>query len=477
MPEPLSIFGAIGTIAGLVGFAVATVPKLHQFDRDFKGTKLKKEWYRTQLDANYPGDYDDYDNPDDYDDNDDLENYYHFWGEQGYESVTDKLRLIMIELAAIGPLLYAKSDHEWEDEMEMEWRRRRVRLTCSEAKKLRAKDTGWWQRFAFALWRGQELEERVNRLQAQVKDLEMFSQDMFTSVQLRLPKGERLEPSALYRLLSRKRQMEQQSQALTELYRLSSSSGMKEPTAWSLVFKYFSQDISIDDDLELHIYFDVESRKRQHRPVREQGVVVFPCSDITAAGKWYIRQLLGQIPRTHVDRGEYLINCFTEEQLDGVSRATLARAAIGMVNWTMLLWETPWTDDICICGLRFVRVEETNGSRWVAPAFTRTSQRDCPHEHWMAPQARKALRLGVSLAEFAMKEAITVDIEDPEQPRFFIGGVSWSEKTLLKKVSNKSSGSYGDAVGHCLHYDRQLADDREFRWHHFDLIQENVIKK
>ncbi|KAI8658950.1 hypothetical protein NCS55_01173700 [Fusarium keratoplasticum] len=465
MAEILSIISAA---AGLLSFALATLPRLDQFRRHFNDTDLQKEWYQTQMVSVHTKldiwerfwcghAYT-------------LQDYQYFWGTLGYESVRTKMRLIEAELIAIATLLERKVDWALEVEMDIKWRETRNRLKTNEAAQMIETHASLRKRFAFALFRGAELEERIKRLQEKVKDLESFSQEIFHTIQLSLPQDETLEVTTLSRLLNRKKWMEKQENIFKYLYGLSTDAG------WSLVLAVPGKDMSFDDDSGLWTTFDIQ---RFAGSRRDLGLASFFSTSLKAAFSWYKALSNKRSPRDPLRRDPYLSSRFAEpRRRDDDLRVMLAEAAIGIVDWTMLLWGTPWTDGICTCGLRFVTATLSNGSTQMAVTFQRRIRCDKDQfGHIGTVQARKALLLGISLAEFALTRPVKVKMNENGEPLFCTGDNWGPEMELLDDVAARAGRPYREAVWYCFKYDRDLVNNRDFRPHHFLLFQEHVVKQ
>ncbi|KAI8714861.1 hypothetical protein NCS52_01207000 [Fusarium sp. LHS14.1] len=475
MAEIVSIVSAA---AGLLSFAVATLPKLDQFRRDFNGTDLRKEWYQTQLDSvhmkleiwrelwcgqTYT-----------------LQDYEYFWGTEGYESLRTKIRLIEAELIAIGRLLERKMDWALEIEMGTKWSETRNRLKTKEATRMIETHASLRKRFTFALFRGAELEERIKRLQDKVKDLDSFSQEKFHTTQLSFPQNETLNDTTLHRLLTRRGWMDEQDATLKYLYSLSTN---HTDMGWPLVLAVPGQDMSLDDDDGLWTTFDIQ---RCPGSRRDLGLASFhsvgldaDCSGLDAALTWFKALARRRSPRDPLRRDPYLCSRFAEpRRRDDDLRVALSEAAIGVVNWTILLWGTPWTEGICTCGLRFVTATLSNGSTQMAVTFQRRIRCDKDQfGHTGTIRARKALLLGISLAEFALTQPIKAKMGENGEPMFCTRGNWGPEKDLLDDVAARAGRPYREAVWYCLKYDRDLMNHRDFRPHHFLLFQEHVVKQ
>ncbi|UPK94193.1 hypothetical protein LCI18_005128 [Fusarium solani-melongenae] len=467
MAEILSLISAT---ASLLGFAVATLPKLDQFRRDFNDTDLQKGWYKTQMvsvdtkleiwkrfwcDQAYT-----------------LQDYEYFWGTLGYESMRTKLRLIEAESIAIATLLDFKVDWTLEFEMDNQWRKIRRRLGTKGATRMIETRANLKKRFTFALFRGAELEERTKRLLEKVKDLESFSQERFHAIQLSLPQGETLEVTTLHRLIARRDWMEEQENIFKYLYGL--STGHPE-MGWSLVLAVPGEEMSFDDDAGLWTTFDIQKCPGSGRDL---GLASFYSTDFKAAVSWYKTLSHKRSPRDPLRRDPYLSSRFAEpRRRDDDLRVALAEAAIGIVDWTMLLWGTPWTDGICTCGLRFVTATLSNGSTQMAVTFQRRMLCDRYQFGPIWTQGRKALLLGISLAEFALTRPVKVKIKENGEILFLTGDNWGPEKDLLDTVAARAGRPYREAVWYCFKYDRDLMNNGDFRPHHFLLFQEHVVKQ
>jgi hypothetical protein len=151
----------------------------------------------------------------------------------------------------------------------------------------------------------------------------------------------------------------------------------------------------------------------------------------------------------------------------------LARAAIGLVNWTMLLWTTPWTDGICSCHLRFIKSATITATATFTPA---TACSKTTHNHL----PNKALLMGVALSELALRQPIIVNLDVAGRTATFSrNGDIVDEMKLLQDLRMGPGPGYRSAVSHCFEYSRQLArgSGEGFRPSDIIVFKENIIKQ
>lgn len=131
-----------------------------------------------------------------------------------------------------------------------------------------------------------------------------------------------------------------------------------------------------------------------------------------------------------------------------------ARLTLGLVNWTILLWNTPWTTEPCCCGIRFEQVPQS-----AIHTFKTGEHKDCSHEAW------KLQHLGLVLAELIMASPLRVVPEPPgfkyQQCIRHADTTKWeniSREGILETVRKRSgSETISNAVKFCLDTRSQLA--------------------
>jgi len=177
--DPLSIFGYVGTAAGLTGFLATTVAKLEKLGRDYGECGQLLEWHSSRF-ATLQWSLDGWkclwchDGVQAYSE----EVYDYFWGPDGFSELQTKLRLIHFEIDAIGLLLYSAFEprsYQADTVSTEHWRHWVERLDhLSTHQKQFVPNINWLKKICFAGFKGATLDVRLERLHRKVKDLTSF---------------------------------------------------------------------------------------------------------------------------------------------------------------------------------------------------------------------------------------------------------------------------------------------------------------
>ncbi|EPE26729.1 hypothetical protein GLAREA_02643 [Glarea lozoyensis ATCC 20868] len=468
--DPLSVIGYVGTAAGLVGFLVSTVTRIEQYQRDFRDAAFKLNWYEDRLTSVegemtawgrlWCGGYSE-------------DDYQSFWGRKGFDSVQRKMTLIQHEVNGIGLLLYgqvlANEDGQVSGIVDRDWEHWKLQL-----QKLRSVDL--ISRIFFASFRGANLKERTSELEKMVSNLKSDTQRLLFEIQFRPTTNPTVDDDVLQRVLDRKAWVDEHKLILTKLFNLSRQWGK-----WSLVLRppdEQGEPSSIDGGNGIKIEFDALSAVIDGQNTRDLGIVDFHPSQFLRTNptinQWYSDEARDANRRVPT-REDYLVARFTitRGRRETGYRQQLARAAIGLVNWTMLLWNTPWTDGICSCQLRFVTFRRKEINITVATFAAANTCEKTRRPHIMD----KSLLMGISLAELAIMQSVTVNLCIGEATNFSVGGKTITEKELLDYVKTRNGPGYRSAVWYCFEYSRKLERGEGFRPHDILVFKENVIKR
>jgi hypothetical protein len=475
--DPLSVIGYVGTAAGLVGFLVSTVTRLEQWQRDFQDAAFKLNWYKdrlTSIDGEltawgrlWCGGYSE-------------DDYWYFWGHRGFESVQQKMTLIHHEINEIGLLLYRRV---MRDENELaggiigwdweRWKRQLENLKSIQDRYSPSVDL--ISKVFFASFRGANLKERTTELEKIVSNLKTDTQRLLFDIQFRPTTSQTVDDDVLRRVLDRRSWVDEHRAILTELFNLSRRWGN-----WSLVLRppdEQGEPSSIDGGNGIKVEFDALPALVSGQTTRDLGIVDFYPSRFPrnnpAITQWYSQEARGTNLRLPT-REDYLVARFTIlRRREAGFRQRLARAAIGLINWTMLLWNTPWTDGICSCQLRFVTFRHNGTDVTVATFAAATACRKTRQDHI----PNKSLLIGISFAELALMQSITVNLSVGGTANFSVNGNTVTETELLDSVKTKNGPGYRSAVWYCFEYSRKLARGEGFRPHDIIVFKENVIKQ
>ncbi|KAH8904812.1 hypothetical protein BR93DRAFT_930238 [Coniochaeta sp. PMI_546] len=476
--DPLSIIGYVGTAAGLVGFLVSTVTRLEQYKRDFQGAASKLRWYEirlTSIDGEltawgrlWCGGYSE-------------DDYEYFWTPGGFASVRDIMSLIHHEINEIGLLIYRcgmeGDDKLTDDCTDQDWGRWKLHLAhLRRIQNTYSPRTDLISRIFFSSFRGANLEERLTRLEKMVSLLKTDSQRMLLDIQFRPTASHTVNGDVLQRVMDRKDWLDEHEAILARLYTLSERWG-----DWSLVLRLPDEQgraSSIDDGNGIKVEFDVQSTSKSGQRMRELGIIEFYPSrfarDNPAITVWY--QQMTRVAKLRLPtREDYFVARFTLlRRREPDLRRRLAEAAIGLVNWTMLLWNTPWTEGICSCRLRFIRYQQDNDADITVATFAATTT--CMKTA-QVHVSNKSLSMGISLAELALRQQVIVHLDESGRLRFSLDGKAVTETELLDRVKMKNGPGYRSAVWYCFKHSKELACGEGFRPHDIIAFEENVIKR
>ncbi|KAK3937840.1 hypothetical protein QBC46DRAFT_391695 [Diplogelasinospora grovesii] len=199
-------------------------------------------------------------------------------------------------------------------------------------------------------------------------------------------------------------------------------------------------------------------------------------SDAELAG-WYERQSRNATPvatTPHMGLADHLR--LSSSTLD--ERMRLTRTALGLANWTLLLWDTPWTRGICSYRIGLFSIERETEAESSGHFATFTAAVNCNKRSGETHMERKALMLGTTLAEIGLRQLLRVGIGGDGAPCFWLRSNDQpvSKHSLLEKVEKERGRPFMAAIRYCFRYDKEsMRQGRSF--HPYDIIRfkENVI--
>ena len=488
--DPVSVIGYVGTTAGLVGFLAATVTKLEKLNRDFHDAEKQLRWYNTKfatcwlvlkawqrLWCDGVRSYSD-------------EDYEYFWGKDYFEEMKEKFRLIQIEIEDIGLLLYSGFDSESESDISHQpsiedWQRWQQRLEYLSTPRRRFHPRlSWVSKLCFASFRGANLEERTKRLKEKIDDLKELSTTAYWYTQSLDTQA--VTQAKLVHLLDRKQWIDELSNSLTQLYQKCDS--INDAT-WSLILSAPDEEggiSSVQNQTDVRIEFEVFKIIQAKCHFRSIGIVPLYGSQLK---QMTIGELVEQV---HGSTNLVIPNWWSQTlkellvidstdfsqafHQNGIQQRILrTTTAIRLVNWTILLWHTPWTFDACTCRIRYVFLDP-QGEKWNATITTMPNSLMGLPCYDSVLGNRRALLLGVSLAELAIKKTIKVSLNSTGGPIFYIDGAVISEKELLEQVKNESCNDFKLSVRFCLVFDsRMISGCLDLRPNDIVGFKENVL--
>lgn len=492
--DPLSVLSYFGTTAGLIGFLASTVTRLEKFGRDYKDCGSQLEWYRSKLKTmewtlmawtrlwchESQRAYS-------------MEDYVHFWGRSGYEEMERKWRLIEEEIQAVGMLLYSG----WERNLNVDsrdnqvnWQQRAMlkRQLVDSDKQFIPKLTSL-QKICFASYKGANLEERTKRLKDKVDDLKEFSRLAYWNAQYTPDVDLPITQAELNDLLERKRWFDMRADYLDQLH----ISCYQSSHIWSLVLSAPDDEANITlmkDQGDITIDFDVF--RSRSSPGAEDRLAAAGILSLSSA---HLRQMpivkliqdvnecdSLQIP---IQWSKDLKAIFSEGKAEYQRllrrynldyRRTRADTAVGLVNWTLLLWRSRWTLGLCSCRIRYAFLDAMgNGNATFTSMPCQLFPKTC-HVLENGLKDRRSLLLGVSLAELALSTPIEIMREESAQVVFVVNNDVISESVLLERVKSACCNDFKLAVQYCLFYDKRATGmDRMLPVKDAALFQENVV--
>jgi hypothetical protein len=471
--DPFSIIGYVGTAAGLCGFLVSTVARSEEAIRNFGAAKHKLKRYERRLrNAQsklktwariwFQGD-------------NRRETFIYFWGRDGFDQILQQIDAIRIEINAIGLLLY-KDFSELPIRTEVTSRQWALwaQLELDDYDRVRrvvAREPDVIDRILFAAFRVNNFEDRTKNLRDMVSDLVEDSASLLWKCQFQPEFDKKVNESTLASMLDNREWLQTHSGILVTLYNLSIGHGI-----WSLVL---TPPTSLGGPVSMP-----EGTIRVEFDVQEVGILpIFPFEiEGNELQQWYQGAIVSQDLIIPNERSRYFKDLLPSLLADGehftIAREVLLRAALGIVNWTMLLWNTPWTEGICSCGLRFITLPPTPGRPVALASFTRRDVCDKDPERGQHLQRRKAALMGVSLAELALRRPITISDTTSRAWLFTIDGSEKTERFLLADVRRETrSPGFALAVKYCFEYDRHFWQGGIFRAEDIVLFEKNVLDR
>ncbi|KAK0706253.1 hypothetical protein B0T26DRAFT_725940 [Lasiosphaeria miniovina] len=492
MPEPFSIaIGVIGLPMSTFTFFVSTIQKSDQFRRDFQNAHRALGSAQTQLvmgKMNYRSWKETWCNgPRHFTDDD----YVYFWGQEGYDEVRRIVSMMEDSMAELALLLYSSPDFT-RPTQPMALTQIQVQKWESELRDLQAgfnPQVGWLGRIASALVGTARLKQCADELKESAGNLAGLSRQLVWAAHFQIEAQPDITNRYLTQMLDRRDLIHHNFKALTRLHR---AIEMNRWGIWAVVLRSPDANggpLSLDTGSVLVNFLASRNSIRNAQETGDVSLLMFEPSLFVVElesvddtiGAWCDREMLRSAPNIQTHH-MYLADTFRfPSHLD--SRLRLTGAALGLTNWAFLLWNTPWTQSLCSCCIRFVSVDTSRSTATLQPG-----QHDPNHLATIITKTRcykdrgkhiprKALLLGTSLAEIAIRRLLTIALTSPNGiPRFALGhNPPISANELLGKVRMARDLPFERAVRYCFWYDRE----RQEGFHPDDIIRfkENVINE
>jgi hypothetical protein len=474
--------GIFQIATGFVGFLANTAPRLDGFARDFKGCDTLLRGYSTRLHTLHKRleawvklwctdgviQYDD-------------DDHAYFWGEEGMKEINNKLRFIDENLEAVGQLLMKDSSQI--SSRHGEWTRikneghRWQRVTT---------DIAWLKsKIMFAWFNRSALDNHFRELKDTVDDLLSGSETYYYAAQYTREKEYPITGDEQQMLLSRRDYMKGQSKQLTKLYTVCQQLGQ----SWSLILTSPDMDSSlthVENEEDIKFQFAPSTEKCQN------GILFTSFSEMqTQELQVWIAESLTQRVRNVPLIWSPPIDSLLQQK-HGLQRQLKARrmayrlaivnTALGISMWSVLLWDTPWTIKLCSCRMRFAILNGPGDQIKSNITFTSMKSALFPeacHIKGDDITARRALLLGVALAELALGVRIMASLDSHSRPLFclFDNDKNISKDQLLTKIGIEFNSTFKKVISYCFFYDSKIKNEnRGFRPRDMLEFQKKVIE-
>lgn len=502
--DPLSIIGYVGTAAGLLSFLVSTIDNINIRVRNFKDCQDTLNWYRSKMETchlsfrnwqaiwcnDFGGVF-----PDNI--------YEYFWGADGFVAIKRRLENIRDENERVENNLYCwpedTDDRSWSGQVPPEYRAKPSDRECEtwqHALRAASRSTnrihgaapspGVLFRFCFAIARSATFKERITRLSEMIDDLHKFSRERFWELQDSGNSSQFVSSSELQRLRNLKQGVDQVSNFLTELDRVVRSS----ETLWALILgnpklEQGLQCFENPEDVDFTFGFIMERKVLSGCWATSTVTIDFPNADYknNTLSDWRDSKLRtldvsNPIPLYPTHRLVTLKQSLEEIQRGGNrARKALelirAKTALDLANSMVLLYGTPWTYNLCTCGVRHTPLNSNQEICVFAANGLRVRRHECCDA---SLGYRGFLLLAVALAELAIATPIKLLINRRSEPYFCLPDSNpQSIQQLLILVARGSSIKYKNAIRFCFELDSRLAG-RDFRPEHLKQCLESIVK-
>lgn len=476
MFEPLSALAVLGSATGTMGFLVSTISKVDEKVQDIRECEKRLRSFYWQLQEvhlqltawrwiwigkkAFP-----------------HETYVHFWGIEGLEDVQSRVDDIIELSNEIRDLLcqpvIGKSGQSLPRSELSDWH-------CLIGTDLA--DVPSWRhlphgkvnlvrKIGFTLFRNTILLEKIGRLKSHTEGLRDFSQRTFRLRQQSDP-NLNVTPSELHCISGLKDFVDRISTFGSLLYnsrlpslRLEWAIELGPPEAgyaldlWSEVDRMYIDFFVRDTAVEVQTKASRVRMFVEDQSAHKNGYVPF------------IVQRVNDVVLSHgcrKDHSEYdqyfdflkkpskRSRSFKKKLAEGIFDRTsrksfeMERAELvyGPGHWMILLWNTPWSRDLCTCGIRCTELETT----YTRHSFVPYTKRSHWHEgcHALALAHNRSELLGIALAEVALALPIS-GLPKQEDTCYLVGGEPASRKQLLGMLRERfGRNTITKAISYCL---------------------------
>ena len=502
MFEPFSALAVLGFAAGTLGFIVSTISKIDEKFQDVQEYEKRLRSFKWQLEDVYmelrvwhsiwvgrkafP-----------------LQTYIHFWGLDGMANIDSRVKGITELSNEIKRLLrhpvtnetgFSLRGSEIEDWHQLigDDTAKVLSSPCSTHEK-----AGLVRKVAFTLFHNATLLEKISRLKTHVNGLREFTQSTFRLRQW--SDHSRVTASELHHISDLNNFIDRISSTGRSLY------GSRSPLSR---FEWTVEIGSPDPKHALHLWTEVDAVHVDFM-VRETALHVQTKASRVRVRVDKLSTLPDRIVPLVVQRVDDVALCYgqrethskydcffdmlekptrrsrplrkliTEGVFSGKNRKSFeverADLVYGLGHWMVLLWNTPWSSDLCTCGIRYIHLLDARTRHSFLPCPKRGSH--CfPECHPSKLAENRSELLGVALSEIALALPISV-IPNQEENDYLVDNEELASRKRLLSMLRERFGrnTITKAVSYCLD-PHQSNKESYLRPDHFEQYCENVVR-
>ena len=477
MFDPLSITASIAFSLAVLSFVSSTLPTMIGKTSEVAKCRARLNRYIYQLRDRQMGItawryiwYGDYGFTD--------ELYVHCWGQAGYREMQGRLMNIRDLIASLEARLKLCNEHGRHVSLsqieQQEWNGILENLKinpCESAARPR-----FLERIGFALGTNAKIQEELESLKTLIEGLDTFSRRLLRHQQEGNPET-KVTNQELQKLDEAVTLEQGLSSFATDLFTF--HSGLKGVHEWDLELRTPDVDgdaalpdlrntasVNIDFllqckclcEFDMARRFRVEYRTTHHSQDNDLSSLVGESMIDRLRNCSSESQFHGSLDKQwRILEHPYMQDrpskeLFGEEAQSGIVRKALElerlSIALALVNWVILLWNTPWTFAPCTCKIRRVRLQSLQ-ERYV---FVSKLDNHCGPACFSEDlSSRKLTLLGIALAELALATSLVVTAGADDEVVFSRNGRIISRAEFLQNLG-RSSRPIGitEAVKYCL---------------------------
>lgn len=493
MFEPLSALAVLGFAMGTLGCIVSTISKVDEKIKDIHECKSRLRSFNWQLEDAYlelrvwhsiwigkkafP-----------------RETYVHFWGIEGLDDIqsrvggitelSDEIKVLLRQpgINESGKSLSHSELKVWHDLID------RDVAELPSWGYLDHRKAGLVHKIGFTLFHNASLLEKIGRLKSHVEGLRDYAQKTFRLKQQTDP-NQKVTPPELRHTSDLKIFVDQISTFASLLYqsrlpssRLEWAIELGPPDAGYALDLWSEVDRMYIDFMVRDTALDVETRASRVRISVEEkpaqtGFIVQRVHDVVLSHGEHLPEFsrLFSLLEKPARRSRPLRKMLTEGVFSGKDRKSFeverADLIYGLGHWMILLWNTPWSRDLCTCGIRCTLLADTHTRHSFSPNPQRSHRYPMCHPSKLAED--RFILLGIALAEIALALPISVILEH-ENTTYVVGEELVSQKRLLGMLRERfGRNTITKAISYCL--DPNTANLGDSLAYHFEKYCENVV--